>query len=45
MFGKFESETQKIRIQKAKVYGIIFSEVFPFSTFHSPENPQHRTDS
>lgn len=29
MFGKFESERQKIQMQKAKVYGIIFSEVLP----------------
>jgi len=28
-FGKFESESQKIQMQKAKVYSIISSEVFP----------------
>lgn len=29
MFGKSESESQKIQMRKAKVSGVIFSEVFP----------------
>lgn len=29
MFGKFESESQKIQMQKVEVYGISFSQVFP----------------